>query len=109
MANPADIQTAVTGGGPGQSNTARDLIVQDLPASEANDFTKWYQDQETKARAQYLAADMAGPGNSYTGQPNINAAAQTYIKEHNLAQTVAYGTAARMLSFFQLLHGVPGL
>ncbi len=109
LANPADIQAAVAGGGPGQSNTARDLIGQDLPAAEVKDFTNWYQQQEKTARAQYMAADMAGPGNSYTGAPNVGAAAQQYIKQHNLSQTVAYGTASRMMQFFDLLQGVHGV
>jgi hypothetical protein len=106
---PADIQAAVQGGGPGQSNTARDLIGHDLSTGETADFLKWYQDQEKTARAQYNSADLAGPGNSYTGAPNLNAAAQAYIKQHNLGESVAYGTASRMLSFFQLLKGLPGL
>lgn len=103
---PADITAQVSGGGPHQSNTARELLGKDLPASETNDFQKWYQDQEKSARAQYMAADLAGPGNSYTGAPNLQAGAEQYIKQHNLADTVAYGTASRMLTFFQMLKGV---
>lgn len=106
MTAPADITAQVSGGGPGTTNTARSLIGQDLPAGETNDFLKWYQDQETKSRSQYMAADLAGPGNSYTGAPNLQAAAQQYIKDHNLSQSVAYGTASRMLQFYSLLKGV---
>lgn len=103
---PADITAQVSGGGPGQTNTAQSLLGHDLPASETNDFMKWYQDQEKNARAQYMAADLAGPGNSYTGAPNLQNAAQQYIKQHNLGEQVAYGTASRMLEFYRMLGGV---
>lgn len=106
MTAPADITAQVSGGGAGKTNVARELVGHDLPASETGDFLKWYQDQEANARKQYMVADLAGPGNSYTGAPNLQAAAQQYIKDHNLGESVAYGTASRMLSFFQLLKGV---
>lgn len=106
MTNPVDIAAAVSGGGPGQSNTARELLGQDLPSGEKDSFVKWYQDQENNARQQYMKADLGNQA-TYTGAPNLANAAQEYIKEHNLSQSVAYGTASRMLQFFDLLR-TPG-
>lgn len=108
MTNPADIAAAVSGGGPGQTNAARSLLGQDLPASETQSFVKWYQDQETQARDAYNRLDL-NTGTSYTGAPGLDAAAQAYIKQNNLGQAVAYGTASRMLTFFSMLNGVSGI
>lgn len=102
LTNPIGIAATVSGGGPHQSNTARELLGKDLPASEVQAFTKWYQDQETLARTAYQSA---GSGSPYTSAPPLDAAAAEYIRQHNGPDAIAYGTASRMFDFFDLLKG----
>lgn len=103
--NPMQVAQAVSGGGPGQTNVAQSLTGKNLSPSETKDFTDWYAQQEAKARDDYQQADLTAGGTA-TSAPDVTAAAQQYIKEHNLSDTVAYGTASRMLQFFDLLKGV---
>ena len=104
--NPLDVAAEVSGGGPGQTNTAQALTGQNLSPSETKDFTAWYAQQEATARDAYKKADLTAGGVA-TDAPSVTAAAQQYIKEHNLADVTAYGTASRMLQFFDLLK-TPG-
>lgn len=101
-ANTMDIASAVSGPG---SNVATQMLGQNLSAGETKDFTDWYQQQEAQARDSYMQADLTGKGTS-PDAPSVTAAAQEYIKQHNLSQSVAYGTASRMFHFYDLLKGV---
>lgn len=106
VTNPATISAEVnTVNG---ANTAQNMLGHNLSAADTMDFTKYYQGQETAARKQYMAADMAGPGNFYTQAPSLSASAQEYIKSKHLNDAVAYGTAQRALQFFSMLHGAGG-
>jgi len=106
LTNPLDIAATVSGGPVGSENIAQKFTGMDLPASETQAFTKWYQDQEASARDAYNKLDLTTQ-TAYTGAPGLDAAAQAYIKQHNLGQVVAYGTAARMMQFFDMLK-TPG-
>lgn len=98
--NPIDIRAAVST--PNGANVAQQLIGENLPAGETHNFSAWYQDQEAQARDRYNKVDLT-KGGTYTAAPGIDAAAQEYIKQHNLGQVIAYGTASRMLEFQQML------
>lgn len=104
LTNPLTAESQVRGGGAHQTNTARDLLGKDLSPAEAQDFAAKYQAQEIAARKSFDAANLAGKPTSQA-PPNLGAAADDYIKQNHLADSVAYGTASRMYDFFNMLKG----
>jgi hypothetical protein len=106
--NPETIAQNVSQGAPGKENTAQSLIGENLSPAETQDFVAQYQNQEKLARQSLLDAQITGNQSPYQA-PDMQTAAADYIKTHELGKQVAYGTASRMLDFFQLLKGVPGL
>lgn len=100
LANPADIENQVSSLGEG--NTATAMLGHNLPAGETAAFVKWYQGQEAAARNAYNNLDLTTQ-TAYTDKPSLDAAAQAYIKAHNLDQVIAYGTASRALEFQNML------
>ena len=92
--NPLDVQSAF-------DTAASSLLGGGAPAGEQDAFVNWYKNQELVARQQLAQANLTG--GTAPAAPSLDAAAQSYIKAHNLDQMIAYGTAARMLQWEQML------
>lgn len=105
LTNPLDIEAAVNSNEVGSTNTAQRMTGANLPTGETQDFIKWYQHQEALARNAYNNLDLTTQA-GYVEAPTLDAAAQAYIKAHNLDQVIAYGTAARQLEFQNMLAQV---
>jgi hypothetical protein len=96
LTNPEDSKQAF-------ATAAQQLTGGDLPSSEAEQFANNYMADEKRAYAQ----NDAQQGGNVTGTASPSNAATAFVQAHNKDDAVAFGTASRMLQFFQMLK-TPG-